>query len=77
MGVQRHLKASFIFARKFMRDNTTRYLQYLPRTLNYAVNVSGRYPELQDFHHFMREQLAMLPAINPALKNEEILLCAE
>lgn len=54
MGMQRHMKALFIFARKYLRDQTPRYLEYLPRTLNYVVTVSQNYPELQEFHHFMR-----------------------
>lgn len=52
MGLQRHMKALFIFARKYLRDQTPRYLKYLPRTLNYLVKISERYPELQAFHSF-------------------------
>lgn len=72
MGMQRHLKASFIFARKYLRDNTTRYLQYLPRTLNYVVTASERYPEFQDFHAYMRELSFALAA-----KNEGLQQCAQ
>lgn len=57
MGIQRHLKALFIFARKYLRDHTTRYLSYLPRTLNYIVTVSERYPEFRDFHAYMKAML--------------------
>jgi aminoglycoside/choline kinase family phosphotransferase len=46
MGVQRHLKALFTFARKRVRDHQPSYLQHVPRTLNYIINVSRRYPEL-------------------------------
>lgn len=52
-GMQRHLKASFIFARKYLRDNDPGYLKYIPRTLNYVAYVSSKYPELNDFHHFL------------------------
>lgn len=55
MGLQRHMKALFIFARKYLRDSTSRYLQYLPRTLNYVVKISERYPQLQNFHAFARD----------------------
>jgi aminoglycoside/choline kinase family phosphotransferase len=53
MGMQRHMKALFIFARKYLRDHTPRYLQFMPRTLNYLAKVSGRYPELGDFHRYV------------------------
>jgi len=55
MGMQRHMKAIFIFARKHLRDHTTNYLQHIPRTLQYVVSVSGRYPEFQTFHAYMKE----------------------
>lgn len=60
MGIQRHLKASFIFARKFLRDHTHRYLQHLPRTLGYVLAVSQRYPELADFHAYISEIVTLL-----------------
>ncbi len=40
MGMQRHLKALLTFARKHVRDNDSKYLQYIPRTLNYLCSVS-------------------------------------
>jgi hypothetical protein len=46
MGVQRHLKASGIFARLNHRDGKPGYLADIPRTLGYIVEVAGRYPEL-------------------------------
>jgi len=55
MGMQRHMKALFIFARKYLRDGTPRYLTHIPRVLNYMVNVSGRYPEFQLFYGFLQE----------------------
>ncbi len=55
MGLQRHMKALFIFARKYLRDHTPRYLKFLPRTLNYVVRISARYPELQAFHAFVSD----------------------
>jgi aminoglycoside/choline kinase family phosphotransferase len=46
MGVQRHLKASGIFARLNHRDGKPGYLNDIPRTLGYVREVAGRYPEL-------------------------------
>ncbi len=47
MGVQRHLKASGIFARLNHRDHKPGYLQDIPRTLSYIVDLEGVYPELE------------------------------
>ena len=55
MGIQRHLKASFIFARKHHRDDVDHYLQDIPRTLRYVVNVSDNYVELRDFKSFIED----------------------
>jgi aminoglycoside/choline kinase family phosphotransferase len=63
MGIQRHLKACFIFARKFHRDGVNDYLADIPRTLNYVVSVSAHYPELKAFQQFIRECIAQLPPI--------------
>lgn len=52
MGMQRHLKASFIFARKYLRDGNPFYLQFLPRTLNYIRYVSSKYSMFEDFNRF-------------------------
>jgi aminoglycoside/choline kinase family phosphotransferase len=46
MGVQRHLKASGIFARLFHRDGKAGYLKDVPRTLAYIVDVAQGYEEL-------------------------------
>jgi len=55
MGIQRHLKASFIFARKHHRDSVDRYLKDIPRTLNYVTTVSENYAELRDFKSFIED----------------------
>ncbi len=47
MGVQRHLKASGIFARLYHRDGKSGYLVEIPRTLSYIVDLNEDYPELQ------------------------------
>ena len=46
MGVQRHLKASGIFARLLHRDGKTGYMNDVPRTLNYIVALGKKYEEL-------------------------------
>jgi len=49
MGIQRHLKATGIFARLNYRDNKPGYLGDIPRTLGYVLSVARRYPVLQPF----------------------------
>jgi len=49
MGMQRHLKAIGIFARLNYRDGKSGYLQDIPRTLAYVIDVCQRYAELQNF----------------------------
>ena len=46
MGVQRHLKASGIFARLSHRDDKHGYLNDIPRTLSYIVDLKQDYSEL-------------------------------
>lgn len=46
MGVQRHIKASGIFARLLQRDGKTGYMNDVPRTLNYIVALGKKYEEL-------------------------------
>lgn len=53
MGVQRHLKATYIFARKFCRDHQTEYLADVPRTLNYVTDVCKNHPELTELRKFI------------------------
>ncbi len=55
MGVQRHLKASGIFARLNHRDAKPGYLKDIPRTLGYVLEVSGRYPALAPLYDLLRE----------------------
>ena len=55
MGVQRHLKASGIFARLNLRDAKPGYLSDIPRTLGYVREVSGRYGELEGLHALLDE----------------------
>jgi aminoglycoside/choline kinase family phosphotransferase len=60
MGIQRHLKAIGIFSRLHLRDNKPNYLQDIPRTLNYVLNTSTKYPELSAFNEFF--QNTIMPA---------------
>ncbi len=46
MGVQRHLKASGIFARLSHRDGKHGYLKDVPRTLSYILDLKNDYDEL-------------------------------
>jgi len=57
MGMQRHLKASGIFARLNRRDGKPGYLQDIPRTLGYVVAVARRYPELYPLGRFIEERV--------------------
>ncbi len=67
MGVQRHLKASGIFARLDARDGKSGYLRDIPRTLRYVIDVSGQDPLLAALGEWVAERV--LPAFldsNPA-----------
>ncbi len=55
MGVQRHLKASGIFARLFLRDGKQGYLADIPRTLGYIAELEGDYAELQPLIDFINK----------------------
>ncbi|MDH3353585.1 MAG: phosphotransferase [Chromatiales bacterium] len=63
MGIQRHLKAIGIFSRLYHRDEKQGYLKDIPRTLNYIIDVSSHYEELQPFHHLITTK------VEPALKS--------
>lgn len=60
MGVQRHLKATGIFARLDHRDGKPDYLNDIPRTLSYVVDVSQRYDELSSLNQFL---LTIMPSL--------------
>ncbi len=61
MGLQRHIKVLGIFARLYIRDGKTGYLNDLPRVLDYVIDVSAEYEELSAFNQLMRE--VALPAL--------------
>ena len=66
-GMQRHIKASGIFARLHHRDNKSGYLNDIPLTLSYIVEISQQYPELAFIHQLLLEKV--LPAMT-MLKQE-------
>lgn len=57
MGVQRHFKASGIFARLNHRDGKSGYLNDIPRTLAYVLQIAGDYPPLQAVAKLIEEQV--------------------
>jgi aminoglycoside/choline kinase family phosphotransferase len=65
MGVQRHLKASGIFARLWHRDGKPGYLADVPRTLEYVEQVCTRHADLA----FLGELVArrVLPAVRASV----------
>ena len=67
MGIQRHLKASGIFARLYHRDGKAGYLKDIPRTLNYIVEVSANYPELAFLQQLVSERV--LPIYQSGLQS--------
>lgn len=64
MGVQRHLKALLTFARKKVRDHQDGYLRHIPRTLQYLLTVTQRYPELTALHDYLHT------TVKPAVERE-------
>ena len=75
MGLQRHLKASGIFARLFHRDNKQAYLNDIPLTLSYIVDISAKYPQLYYLHQLMLTRV--LPALEAVSGNCELDLSQE
>lgn len=57
MGMQRHLKAVGIFARLKIRDGKEGYLQDIPRTLSYLINVGARYPQFASVVSWLRSDV--------------------
>lgn len=65
MGIQRHLKASGIFARLNHRDGKTNYLNDIPLTLNYIVSVGQRYPEMRELVKLVENKLLTHSLMQP------------
>ena len=58
MGVQRHMKATGIFARLNHRDGKAGYLKDIPRTLGYVLQVSEDYDELRPLYDLLTQVVA-------------------
>ena len=56
MGVQRHLKATGIFARLNHRDGKPGYMADVPRTLDYIVELESRYEELDFLVRWLKDR---------------------
>jgi N-acetylmuramate 1-kinase len=65
MGVQRHLKASGIFARLWHRDGKPGYLRDVPRTLGYVEQACTRHADLAALGTLVRERV--LPVFRASL----------
>jgi aminoglycoside/choline kinase family phosphotransferase len=63
MGVQRHLKASGIFARLYHRDDKDGFLKDIPRTLSYILDLEKNYPELSDLCRLIDD--IVMPRLGP------------
>ena len=57
MGVQRHLKAAGIFARLNHRDGKPGYLNDIPRTLGYVIDVAGRHGDIAGLGEFIESEV--------------------
>ncbi len=57
MGVQRHLKAAGIFARLYLRDGKDGFLNDIPRTLSYILDLEQDYPELEFLIEFIQAKM--------------------
>jgi len=64
--VQRHLKASGIFARLWHRDGKAGYLPDVPRTLRYIINACATDSELQFLGELVENRV--LPQLEKSLQ---------
>lgn len=71
MGLERHLKALFTFARKQVRDQQMQYLQYIPRVIAYIRTISQRYVEFRELHDYFAD------IVTPAFAQKYALIKAE
>ena len=61
MGLQRHIKVLGIFARLFIRDGKSGYLEDLPTVIHYTLSISQQYSQLSNFVQWFESRL--LPEI--------------
>ena len=64
LTTQRHLKASGIFCRLSVKYNRHNYLKHLSRTLNYIVNASYGYGNLDIVNYYAQEVINILNESN-------------
>ena len=62
MGIQRHLKASGIFARLWYRDGKPAYMSDVPRTLSYIQTIAPRFEPLREFAGLLETEVMSLGA---------------
>ncbi len=67
MGLQRHTKASGIFARLYHRDGKSGYLNDIPATVNYIQRVASKYPELAEYNDWLQQRV--IPALAAKAEN--------
>ena len=60
MGLQRHLKASGIFARLWYRDGKSAYMAEIPRTLSYIQAIAPRFKPLREFAKLLEADVLSL-----------------
>lgn len=60
MGLQRHIKVLGIFARLWLRDGKSGYLNDLPLVIRYTLEAAQRYPETQAFYSWFIERIEPL-----------------
>lgn len=69
MGLQRHLKVLGTFARLFLRDGKSAYLDDLPLVIHYVLEITARYaadePAFADFNAWFSQRLSPLIARQP------------
>lgn len=54
-GIQRHIKASGIFCRLFHRDGKSGYLDDIPHTLDYIIEIAKNHQQLAELSEFVAE----------------------
>jgi aminoglycoside/choline kinase family phosphotransferase len=65
MGLQRHIKAAGIFARLNLRDGKTGYMKDIPLTLEYIIDIAGKYPQLTELSEWVKN--IVLPKVQQEL----------
>ena len=68
MGIQRHIKAAGIFARLYYRDGKNGYMKDIPLTLEYIIDIAGRYDELVPFSEWVKK--VVLPQVLSLAKGQ-------